>query len=155
MDFFEFSGPHSFANIMKFNFCLEFKLFIAWRKVSFGVLHRPCFLGHKWAGREQSLSVIRKTVVTCRLSWTHSFHKWYFREGIILLKLEVLDDWKNSGRLDWKQPLIFQTLSEFWFFESHILLEISGTQLTSGECLLALKWLKVWLSVLTNQISLS
>lgn len=87
--------------------------------------------------------------------WARPFHKSYFMEGIIPLKLKVLDDWKNSGRQNWKQCFIFQTLSEFQFCSSQSLLEIREQTLLSGECLLALKWLKFWLNILTNQISLS
>jgi len=97
MESFEFSGPDSFANIMKVNCFLEFKLFIPWGKLWFKLLHSLYFLGHvSW---QRTKPVTGKTVVTCRLSWTYSFHKLYYREGIIPLKLEVLDDWKNSGRL--------------------------------------------------------
>lgn len=44
MESFEFSGLDSFAGIMKFSFCLEFKLFTAWGKVWSGVLHSPYIL---------------------------------------------------------------------------------------------------------------
>lgn len=116
---FSFSFPgifwvqwnNTFYAILKFSFCLEFQLFIAWGKgqsPSFGILHRPYFQGHNWAGKEQRPYVIWKTF---KLSWGHSFHRLNFKEKIISLKLEVLDDFKNLVRLDWKQPLIFRTLN--------------------------------------------
>lgn len=148
-----FKWNNTFSAILKFSFCLDFQQFIAWGKgqsPSFGVLHSPYFQGQKWAGREQSLYVIWKT---SRLSWGHSFHRLNFKETIISLKLEVLDDFKNLVRLDWKQTLIFRTLSEFQFFALHTLLEIDELPFISGKCLLN-HW-RSELNMLTNQICLS
>lgn len=85
---------------------------------------------------QRTKPVCNQTVEPFRRSWGHSSHRLNFREKIIPLKLEVLDDFKNLVRLDWKQPLVFQTLSEFQFFALHTLLEIDELLLISGECLI-------------------